>query len=63
MIANRVLFLWRDVVDDGGDGFGLQRAHGGTVVLLVGREEVVPGDMDDLPERGGAWATRVVDGW
>lgn len=36
---------------DAGDGIGAQRSHGAAVVLFVAGEEIVPGVVDDLPQR------------
>ena len=47
---------------DGGDGIGAQWPHGAAVVLFVAGKEIVPSVVDDLPERRGARAARVVDG-
>jgi hypothetical protein len=35
---------------DGGDRFGPERAHGRAVEFFVIREEIVPCEVDDLPE-------------
>ena len=47
---------------NGGDGFGPERAHGGAELLFVNGEEIVPSEVDDVPQGRGAWASRVVDG-
>ena len=36
---------------DGGDGLGAQWSHGAAVVFFVAGDEIVPGVVDDLPER------------
>ena len=46
---------------DGGDGFRTQWSHRAAVVLLVVGEEVIPGVVDDLPERRGAGAAELMD--
>jgi hypothetical protein len=40
-----------DEVLDVGDGIGTQGAHGGTVILFVAGEEIVPAMVNQLPER------------
>lgn len=35
---------------DGGDGFRAEGTHGGSVMLFVTGEEVIPGGVNDLPE-------------
>ena len=47
---------------NGDGGFGPERAHGGAELLFVNGEEIVPGEVDDLPQGRGAGASRVVDG-
>lgn len=48
-------------VADGGEDVGAERAEGGTVFILVGGEEEVPGGGEELPEWGGAGAAGLVD--
>ena len=50
-------------VFDGFDGKGVKRAVDLAVFGFVVGEEVVPGMVDDLPERRGAGATRSINGW
>jgi len=47
---------------DGGDGLRAEGTHGRAVMPLVTGEEVIPGVVNDLPERGGARAAGLVDG-
>jgi hypothetical protein len=47
---------------DGGDGFRAEGTHGRSVMPFVGSQEVIPGGVDDLPERGGAGAAGLVNG-
>ena len=51
-------------VPDMGDGVGAQGAHGGTVVLFVASEEIVPAVVNQLPKgrstgAAGFWAGRI----
>ena len=46
---------------DGGDSIGAQRSHGTAMVLFVAGDEIVPDVVDDLPQRRGARAARMVD--
>jgi hypothetical protein len=50
-------------VADGGEDVGAERAEGGSVFFLVAGEEGFPSGGEDLPERGGARAAGLVDGW
>ncbi len=50
-------------VADGAEDIGAERTHGGTVDFLVTGDEGIPGGGDDLPERRGAGAAGLVDGW
>jgi len=36
---------------DGGDGFRPERAHGWTVLFFVAGNKIIPGTVDDVPER------------
>lgn len=48
---------------DGGRGGRVERAEGLAVFSLVVGKEVIPAVVDELPERRGAGAAGLVDGW